>query len=274
MNCCFLIMFYIFLAASILFCVSGSADAEPAKEMSVKLPGGSTMKMVWVNPGTFIMGSPYDEESREENESQQHEVNISKGFWMGKYEVTQEQWESVMNTRPWDGQVFAKKAAEYPAVYISWNDAQKFIAKLNAGQDSEIYRLPTEAEWEYACRAGTQTPYSYGSDLQKLGDYAWHGKNTYEVKEMYAHKVGQKMANQWELNDMHGNVWEWVQDYYAPYSEEAQIDPTGPETGSQRVFRGGSFYYLARFARSAYRGYNSPRHRLFNLGVRVLRQEK
>ena len=264
----------VFLAASIVFCVSGSANAGLVKEMDAQLPGGEIMKMIWIEPGTFTMGSPEDEAGREENEGPQHEATISQGFWLGKYEITQKQWEAVMNTRPWDGQVFTKKEAEYPAVYISWHDAQEFIARLNAAQGSEVYRLPTEAEWEYACRAGTQTPYSYNRGLQELGEYAWYGKNTYEVNEKYAHKVGQKRPNPWGLYDMHGNVWEWVQDYYAPYAAQPQTDPSGPESGSQRVFRGGSFYYLRRFTRSAYRGYNSPRHRLFNLGIRLLRREK
>ncbi len=249
-----------------------SAGEDAAKEMTFELPGGATLEMVWIEPGTFVMGSPDDEPGRESNEGPQHEVTISRGFWLGKYEVTKAQWESVMNTRPWDGQIFTLKEANSPAVFISWNHVQELVSKLNEAAGSEVYRLPAEAEWEYACRAGTKTPYSFGHDVNELKDYAWYGRNTYELGNRYAHLVGQKLPNPWGLYDMHGNVWEWVQDYYAPYTGEAQIDPEGPESGSNRVFRGGSFYYYARFTRSAYRGYNSPVHRLFNLGVRLVKK--
>ncbi|MBD3183285.1 SUMF1/EgtB/PvdO family nonheme iron enzyme [Candidatus Poribacteria bacterium] len=259
----------IFLAASII----ASAGGSEIKEMAVELSGGASMDMIWIEPGSFIMGSPEDEPGREQNESPQHKVTITKGFWLGKYELTQAQWESVMGFRTWDNQVFVKRDENCPAVYLSWYHTQDFIEKLNSQADKHIYRLPTEAEWEYACRAGTQTAFSFGDDIDQLGDYAWYGRNTYNINERYAHQVGQKIPNPWGLYDMHGNVWEWVQDYYGEYTGEDQVDPKGPETGERRVFRGASFYYLGRFTRSAYRGYNSPRHRLFNLGMRLVMQE-
>lgn len=274
MACCLSQTLYIFLAASLAVSAVGNPGEEKPGEVTIALPGEAKMEMVWIEPGTFVMGSPDEEPERENNEGPLHEVTVGRGFWLGKYEITQSQWESVMNTRPWDNQVFVTKEADYPAVFISWEHVQDFISKLNKLDEVAVYRLPTEAEWEYACRAGTKTPYSFAPDQGKLGDYAWHGKNTYESNERYAHQVGQKLPNPWGLYDMHGNAWEWVQDYYGPYKGESQIDPQGPETGSNRVFRGGSFYYLARFIRSAYRGYNSPTHRLFNLGARIVRQEK
>lgn len=265
-------MIFIMLAIYTVVTVGTVSDNEKPKEITIKLPGGAEMDMVWINPGKFIMGSPESESGRESNETQ-HEVIISKGFWLGKYEITQSQWESVMNTRPWEGQVFVKNAENHPAVYISWNDVQEFIAKLNEAEKTNVYRLPTEAEWEYACRAGTKTAFSFGDSASKLGEYAWFGKNTYDLGNMFAHAVGQKKPNPWGLYDMHGNVWEWVQDYYGPYESKTQVDPKGAESGDTRVFRGGSFYYIANFTRSAYRGYNSPTHKLFNLGARLVKSD-
>lgn len=264
--------YFLFLFASSLTENNDCPITRTPKEEIFALPGGSYIEMVWIEPGSFIMGSPESENGRENNEGPQHRVTISKGFWLGKYEVTQGQWESVMQNKPWEGQVFVKENPRHPAVYISWNDVQQFISKLNT--DEVLYRLPTEAEWEYSCRAGSNNAYSYGNEVTELDKYAWHGKNTYDLGNMFAHEVGKKLPNQWGLYDMHGNVWEWVQDYYGQYSDEGQTDPKGPQSGINRVFRGGSFYYLAHFTRSAYRGYNSPRHRLFNLGARLLREER
>ncbi len=263
-------MVYIILAITVVT-IGSISDNEKQKEITIKLPGGVEMEMIWINPGRFIMGSPENERKREDNEIQ-HEVIISKGFWLGKYEITQNQWESVMKTRPWEGQIFVKQSPNHPAVYISWYDVQDFIAKLNEAEKTNAYRLPTEAEWEYACRAGTKTAFSFDDD-RKIDEYAWTGKNTYDLGNMFAQAVGQKKPNPWGLYDMHGNVWEWVQDYYGPYENKTQIDPKGPESGNMRVFRGGSFYYLPNFTRSAYRGYNSPKHKLFNLGARLAKSE-
>lgn len=261
----------IFLAVSAFAFAGENSNENTPKEMTFDLSNRTKLEMVWVEAGDFIMGSPESEQGREMNETQ-HKVIINKGFWISKYEITQGQWESVMNTQPWDGQVFVVKDPDYPAVYISWNDAQEFVYTLNESEDKVVYRLPTEAEWEYACRAGTQTAYSFGDDVNLLDNYGWHGKNTYDLGNMYAQKVGQKLPNHYGIYDMHGNVWEWVQDYYGEYSGESQADPKGLDSGTKRVFRGGSFYYLSRFARSAYRGYNDPTHRLFNLGMRIVRE--
>ncbi len=143
-----------------------AADRDfPGKEITVKLLGGARMALIYIGRGTFAMGSPDTEEGRENDEGPQHEVSISKGFDLGKYEVTQGQWEAVMGTTPWTGQDFVRPGAHCPAVYVSWNGVQDFVHKLYDAAGSELYRLPTEAEWEYACRAGTTTRWSFGDAL-------------------------------------------------------------------------------------------------------------
>jgi len=236
------------------------------------LPGGAEIEMVWIEPGMLTVGSPSSESGRDSDEGPQHEVTIGEGLYLGKYELTQGQWESVMATRPWAEEECVLEHPDHPAVHISWNDMQEFIRRLNAAEGSEIYRLPTEAEWEYACRAGTTTRWSFGDNESQLGRYAWYDANAWDVGEKYAHEVGTKLPNAWGLYDMHGNVWEWCQDWYEAYTSSSQVDPTGPSTGSHRVVRGGDFYYYARLVRSANRGYNSPGDRGYGLGARLLRQ--
>lgn len=194
---------------------------------------------------------------------------------MGKYEITQGQWESVMGTRPWAEKRKVQESADHPAVYISWNDVQAFVEKLNLAEGSGVYRLPTEAEWEYACRAGTTTRWSFGDHDGYLGTYAWYEANTEVLGEDYAHAVGQKLPNPWGLYDVHGNVWEWVQDWYRGwYSGGAQTDPLGPVSDSYRVIRGGSFSPYARLVRSALRSIGSPASRDDDLGARLVRQDQ
>ena len=242
-------------------------------EQVFSLPGGGEMEFVWIEPGVFQMGSPESEEGRWDREGPLHEVELSRGFWLGKYEVTQGQWEAVMGSRPWSGKDYVQSNSSHPAVYISWDDVQEFIEKLNAAVGSSVYRLPTEAEWEYACRAGTQTRWSFGDDVSELTDYAWYYDNAWDVGEGYAHAVGTKLPNGWGLYDMHGNVWEWVQDRYSSsyYNSSPRVDPLGPDTGSDRVIRGGDFYNSARNVRSANRHYFSPGDLSGRIGVRPLR---
>ena len=161
----------------------------------------------------------------------------------------------------------------YPAIYVSWEDAQAFIKKLNAQDDASRYRLPREAEWEYACRSGSTARYSFGDDARALGEYAWYRENAWDVGEKHANRVGLKEPNAWRLYDMHGNVWEWVQDGYSSKYDESSptTDPTGSKTGSARVIRGGSFGFTARYARSAYCFSDAPDSRDFFLGFRLLR---
>ena len=202
-----------------------------------------------------------------------HEVEISRGFWLGKYEVTQGEWESVMGTTPWSGRNYVRSNSSHPAVYISWNNVQAFVDKLNVAAGSDVYRLPSEAEWEYACRAGTSTRWSFGDDESELTHYAWYRDNAWNAGERYAHAVGTKRANPWGLYDMHGNVWEWVQDWYSSsyYNSSPRVDPPGPTSGSARVRRGGRFYNSARLVRSAARDGYSPGGRNPYIGVRLVR---
>jgi len=240
------------------------------EEITVELPGGATMDFVWIDPGTFTMGTT-EELGRSDNEGPQHEVTIRRGFYLGQYEITQGQWEAVMETTPWSGQSYVRENPSHPAVYISWNHVQEFIQRLNAAAGEQIYRLPTEAEWEYACRAGTTTRWSFGDYEGLVGEYAWYTVNAYRVGEKYAHAVGTKLPNPWGLHDMHGNVWEWVQDWWGSYTSGSQVDPTGPATGVRRVMRGGDFSGHARGARSANRSHAEPPARYRGIGARLLR---
>ena len=243
--------------------------------IAVELPGGVTMDMVWVGRGSFLMGSPAAEPGRDQNEGPQHRVTISQGFYIGKYEITQAQWTSVMHAQPWAGKSHVEEDSHHPAVYISWEDVQEFTRRLNRMAGAEVYRLPTAAEWEYACRAGTATPWSFGEDDSALQKYAWYADNTWEEGERYGHAVGTKLPNPWGLHDMHGNVWEWVQDWYSneTYSSSPEVDPKGPVKGFLRVGRGGAFGNYGHVLRSANRSGGDPTSRNAGTGARLVRQE-
>jgi len=165
------------------------------------------MEFVLIPAGTFTMGSPDSDSNAYDHEKPAHQVTISEPFYMGKYEVTQAQWKAVMGENP-----SRFKGDDHPVENVSWEDVQQFIQKLNAKEGKEACRLPTEAEWEYAARAGTTTIYSFGNNASQLGNYAWYDENSGNT----THPVGDKPPNPWGLYDMHGNVWEWVQDWYGP----------------------------------------------------------
>jgi formylglycine-generating enzyme required for sulfatase activity len=202
-----------------------------------------------------------------EDERPVHQVVISRGFEMGKYEVTQAQWQAVMRHNP-SGFVGPTR----PVESVSWDAVQEFIKRLNEMDEEYLYRLPTEAEWEYACRAGSTTEYHFGNDAGQLEKYAWYADNAGGE----THPVGQREPNKWGLYDMHGNVWEWVQDEWHGNYEGAPKDgsPWEDGSGSSRVDRGGSWNYFARLCRSAYRVNNSPDARYDNLGLRLVRTAK
>jgi len=195
---------------------------------------GISLEMVLIPAGTFMMGSPASEKYHRDDETQ-HEVTLTTPFYMGKYAVTQGQWEAVMGTGfLWfGGNPSRTKGAKLPVTHVSWEDCQEFIKKLNAKTDGG-YRLPTEAEWEYACRAGTTTAYSYGNNL------TWSDANIAgeSIKE-----VGSYKPNAFGLYDMHGNLWEWCEDWSGYYPAGSVTDPKGPSTGKYRVLRGGSFVF-------------------------------
>jgi formylglycine-generating enzyme required for sulfatase activity len=221
------------------------------------------MEFVKIPAGTFIMGSPYSDREADDDEKPAHQVTISRPLYMGKYEVTQAQWQAVMDDNP-----SRLKGDNLPVENVSWDNVQEFIKRLNQREGKEACRLPTEAEWEYAARAGTTTRYSFGDDVAQLGEYAWYGENA----DAKTHPVGEKKPNAWGLYDMHGNVWEWVQDWYATdyYQNSPNVDPQGPTAGAVRVFRGGCWGDSARFARSALRNWVHPGDRVGVLGFRCL----
>lgn len=230
------------------------------------------MEFVWVKPGTFSMGSSESGPGGTADEYPRHEVVIGNGFYLGKYEITQSQWVTIMGTAPWTGKQNVQRHRDHPAVYISWTSVQEFLHRLNEAAEEQLYRLPTEAEWEYACRAGTATRWFFGSDESRLANYAWFIKNGPKAGLKYAQPVGEKLPNPWGLYDIYGNVWEWVEDWHTPsYTGRRQVDPTGPESGSARIMRGGGFVNHARNVRSGKRFSHEPSLRYSALGARLVR---
>ncbi len=240
--------------------------------LTVPLPGGLSLDLAWVPPGVFDMGSPEYELFGWPDEQPQHSVTLTTGFWLSRRELTQAQWQAVMATRPWDGQEHVQPDSARPAVYISWDDAQRLVQALNAAAGDSLYRLPTEAEWEYACRAGTRSEWSFGDNEVYLPLYAWYYDNTWDLGLEVAQPVGTRRPNPWGLYDMHGNVYEWVQDYYGPYSSRAQTDPNGPQVGDHRVVRGGSFPNQFLLTRSAFRDYAVAGTGHRDVGLRLVRR--
>jgi len=222
------------------------------------------MKFVYIRPGTFMMGSPNSETGRDDDETL-HQVTLTKGFYMQTTEVSQKQWRAVMGKNP---SHFKDGRDDCPVENVSWEDAQQFIKKLNGQEGKNLYRLPTEAEWEYACRAGSSTRFCFGDDENRLSEYAWYDGNSGGE----THPVGQKKPNAWGLYDMHGNVWEWCRDWFGDYPSGDITDPAGPlKPGSHRVGRGGGYFDAARHCRSAIRAGRLPGIRVRYLGFRLLR---
>jgi formylglycine-generating enzyme required for sulfatase activity len=214
---------------------------------------------VYIPAGSFIMGS----DSTRENEKPAHKVTITKGFWLGKYEVTQEQWEKVMGK---NSSYF--RGVNFPIEHVTWDEIQSFITKLN----DKKYRLPTEAEWEYACRAGSTTKYYFGEDDKKLEKHCWFGDDN---ESGTTHPVGYKNPNRWGLYDVYGNVWEVCQDYFGfeYYTQSPEENPKGPAEGKSRIIRGGCWSCSDKTCNSTYRNFTSPNLPLNVIGFRLLREE-
>jgi formylglycine-generating enzyme required for sulfatase activity len=265
------------LPASPYLWADKSAPATARRFYRAVQSGGPT-NLVFIPPGTFRMGSPTNEVDRWDNEGPQTAVTISRGYWMGKYLVTQGDYlaltgnnPSYFTTNDWNGNPIPPDLTR-PVEQVSWFDATAYCAQLTqreraAGRiaTNSVYRLPTEAEWEYACRAWTSTRFSYGDDpgYTNLTDYAWDSGET-------THPVGQKLPNPWGLYDMHGNVEEWCQDWYGTYPGRIALDPQGPATGSARVVRGGGWYCPGGDCRSAGRGSGDPSEGIGGVGLRVV----
>lgn len=250
------------------------APPHAAQPETERITNDLGMTFVRIPAGEFWMGTSdeaiealikrYPDDLREwfENQAPRHRVTISQPYYLGIHPVTQAQWEAVMSNNP---SRFEGKP-DHPVEQISWDEVQQFLQRLNDRQDGNIYRLPSEAQWEYACRAGSTGAYCFGDDAGQLGAYAWYDDNSGSM----THPVGQKQPNAWGLYDMHGNVWEWVQDWYGPYTADAVTDPSGPTAGAGRVLRGGGWSVAAQLARSALRGWLRPGLRRDGLGFRCL----
>ena len=278
------------LAGLMLIAAAATASAELAKEIT-PLPG---MTFVYVPAGTFAMGSPADEEGREDDETR-HQVTLSQGFYMQVSEMTVAQWRGFVEETGYEstahetGCMALKDAewevrkgcdwrnpgfpqeADHPVTCVSWKDAQAFADWMSEKAEGD-FRLPTEAEWEYACRAGTSTRFSWGDepDCEKA-NFGNSWTNECGRKEpLRTVKTGSYPANPWGLYDMHGNAWEWTGDWFGPYPEEPVTDPAGPEWGERRAVRGGSWWSYSRYCRSASRVRNSPDQAFQTLGFRLV----
>jgi formylglycine-generating enzyme required for sulfatase activity/predicted Ser/Thr protein kinase len=269
-------------------------SSKPAALLTVDLGGGVSMDFVYIKPGTFTMGATEGaNDSFEGDPRPQHPVTITQGFYMGKYEVTKRQfaafvketshqteaekegkswgrtadgrWSEIPGVN-WKNPVAFNQTDDDPVICVSWNDANAFCKWLSKQTECSA-DLPTEAEWEYACRAGTRTSWSYGDEEGELGEYA----QFYGNSNQQTHPVGQKKANPWGLYDMHGNVWEWTADWAGPYTAEPATDPTGPTAGEKKVLRGGSWHEGPRTSRAAFRRViDGPASRSEHTGFRVV----
>jgi len=227
-----------------------ATDVERFEIRSLNGPVIASMDFCRIPAGTFLMGE----------QGTLHQVTLTKDFYLARYPVTQALWQAIMGNNP-----SHFKGENHPVDQVSWEDAQELITNLNERTGENLYRLPTEAEWEYACRSGSSETYCFGDDENLLGEYAWYNNNS----EQKTHPVGEKKPNAWGLYDMHGNVWEWCQDWYGDYSQGSVTDPAGLSSGVRRVFRGGSWFYGADYCRSAIRFRCSPGYSYIILGFRL-----
>lgn len=274
------IIFLLFIAGL----VYGQHENPYSKQLTVTLDvlpkDAKPLELILVEKGTFIMGCPVDERGRVGREWQPHEVEITKSFYLGKYEITQAQWTAMMGVNP---AADMGTGDNYPVYNVSWDDTQEFIQKLNQ-LNQGVFRLPTEAEWEMACRAGTRTRYSFGDALDS-GDVKefseeyhrymwWGGTNGQHGYPEGTKEVGLKLPNSWGFYDMHGNVWEWCQDYFhIPKNPNSKrIDPVITQESEHRVMKGGAWMSYALHLRSSDRSLTKPHEHGNYLGLRIVRE--
>jgi len=261
------------LKAALRAAATAQRDCSQRLGLPVEITNSIGMKLRLIPAGVFVMGSPESDRRADHDEHPQHKVRITKPFYLGVYEVKQAEYEKLMRENPSSfskgghgaDRVSGRDTSGHPVDNVSWDDAVKFCKKLST-KEGNTYRLPTEAEWEYACRARTTMRYYFGDDAASLGAYAWYKDNSDET-----HPAGEKKPNAWGLHDMCGNVWEWCQDWYGRsyYAVSPTDDPPGPDSASNRVFRGGSWNLEPWFCRAAIRGRGDPLDGFDYLGFRV-----
>ena len=242
---------------------TNTASSLSGNTITIPVKNGISIDMVRVEAGTFTMGATSEMEDPYDWEKPTHQVTLTNDYYIGKYEVTQNLWKAVMGKNP-----SKFKGDNLPVEQVSWNDCQKFISKLN-NITGKTFRLPTEAEWEYAARGGKKSRGYQYSGSNNLSDVAWYVGNSWSK----THAVGSKQANELGIYDMSGNVWEWCQDWYGKYSSSSHTNPTGANSGSDRVFRGGGWDISARFCRSSYRYFITPDDHCYFLGFRLVLSE-
>jgi len=260
----------ILLILAMLSGCNHSTAPAPTREIVTTIPGFSFAK---ISPGTFQMGSSRVDREKADDELPRHTVRISYGFCMGKTEVTVGQYRKFALETGHELPEEIKNAADsFPATGISWQDTQDFISWLNQKDPRHQYRLPSEAEWEYACRAGSSGPRFFSDGTSRLDQYAWYWNNS----EKHSHPVGKLRPNLWGLYDMYGNVYEWVNDWYNEtyYQESPETDPKGPESGNAKVYRGGGWSCNPDYCRSSFRNYGPPDKKSASVGFRLVMETK
>lgn len=251
----------------------GCRGCAPEDDVTILLPGDVPLVMVKIPADTFQMGRYAGEQDSIDSEDPQHQVSLPADFWMGKYEVTKAQWQAVMDTTPWSGQNYMIDDPDSPAVYISWDDAKAFIASLNT-YTGEAFRLPSESEWEYACRAGSTTRFYWGDDpdYSLIYNYAWWKGNAWDADQRYAHRTGLKQPNVWGLYDMGGNAWELCEDDWHNGYTDAPADGSAwinSPRSIARIQRGGSVEFDGKICRSAGRAFTYLTTKTGFLGFRL-----
>ena len=253
----FFLLIAAFFASSILYGADESKEPQPGESRTVKI-AGVDVAFRWIPAGEFTMGSP-DEENGRENDEQAHRVVITRGYWLAETETTQGLWRAVMGENPRQSDSIGDN---FPVDSVSWRDCQNFISQIQRYAPKGMkFRLPTEAHWEYACRAGSETAYSWGNE--------WNSNNANGFVRTTKSVGYYGYANAWGLTDMHGNVWEWCSDWYGAYPTDGATDPEGPSEGTKKVIRGGSWSFGAWFCRSARRFKLSPEFSDYYRGFRL-----